>query len=178
MQAGRIEVPGGDTADAGHRRVVCPRIVYMPQGLGKNLYPTLSVSENAIFFSWLFGHGYAERQCRIDELCASAGLAPFAGWPTDKLSGGMKQKLAPCFALMHNPDLLILDKPNTGVNPLSCRQFWELIARIRADQPGMSVLVTTAYIDEAARFDWLAAMADVRVLLRQASTRSKAWVIR
>lgn len=81
IQVGRIEVLGGDIADAGHRRVVCPRIAYMPQGLGKNLYPTLSVSENAGFFSWLFGHGRAECQRRIAELLASAGLAPLQDSP-------------------------------------------------------------------------------------------------
>ena len=81
-----------------------------------------------------------------------------------KLSGGMKQKLGLCCALIHDPDLLILDEPTTGVDPLSRRQFWELIARIRARRPGMSVLVATAYMDEAERFDWLVAMDAGRVL--------------
>ena len=70
----------------------------------------------------------------------------------------MKQKLCLCCALIHDPDLLILDEPTTGVDPLSRRQFWELVDRIRADRPGMSVLVATAYMEEAARFDWLVAM--------------------
>jgi ribosome-dependent ATPase len=95
---------------------------------------------------------------------ASIGLAPFAGRPAGKLSGGMKQKLVLCCALIHDPDLLILDEPTTGIDPLSRRQFSKLIARIRADRPGMSVLVVTAYMDEAARFDWLVAMDDGRVL--------------
>ena len=76
----------------------------------------------------------------------------------------MKQKLGLCCALIHDPDLLILDEPTTGVDPLSRRQFWELIARIRAERPGMSVLVATAYMEEAARFDWLVAMDAGRVL--------------
>ncbi|HJZ89528.1 MAG TPA: ATP-binding cassette domain-containing protein, partial [Gemmataceae bacterium] len=84
--------------------------------------------------------------------------------PAGKLSGGIKQKLGLCCALMHDPDFLILDEPTTGVNPLSRRQFWELIARIRASRPGMSVVVETANIDEAAKFDWLIAMDAGRVL--------------
>ena len=76
----------------------------------------------------------------------------------------MKQKLGLCCALIHDPDLLILDEPTTGVDPLSRRQFWELIDRIRAARPGMSVIVATAYMEEAARFDWLVAMDAGRVL--------------
>lgn len=158
IQTGSVTVLGGDMADAAHRRAACPRIAYMPQGLGKNLYPTLSVFENVDFFARLFGQGRAEREGRIAELLASTGLAPFAGRPAGKLSGGMKQKLGLCCALIHDPDLLILDEPTTGVDPLSRRQFWELIDAIRAGRPGMSVIVATAYMEEAARFDWLVAM--------------------
>ncbi|ABC79034.1 ribosome-associated ATPase/putative transporter RbbA [Syntrophus aciditrophicus] len=164
IQSGRIEVLGGDMGAAEHRRKVCPKIAYMPQGLGRNLYPTLSVFENADFFGRLFGHGRRERERRIGELLSATGLAPFANRPAGKLSGGMKQKLGLCCALIHDPDLLILDEPTTGVDPLSRRQFWELIDRIRAGQPGMSVMVATAYMEEAARFDWLVAMNDGRVL--------------
>ena len=164
VQAGEVQVLGGDMADARHRAAVGPRIAYMPQGLGKNLYPTLSVFENIDFFGRLFGHGRAERERRIAELVASTGLAPFTGRPAGKLSGGMKQKLSLCCSLIHDPDLLILDEPTTGVDPLSRRQFWELIGRIRAGRPGMSVLVATAYMEEAASFDWLAAMDAGHVL--------------
>ncbi len=164
IQQGRIEVLGGDMADAAHRRAVCPRIAYMPQGLGKNLYPTLSVFENVDFFGRLFGQDAAERQRRIADLLASTGLAPFAERPAGKLSGGMKQKLGLCCALIHDPDLLILDEPTTGVDPLSRNQFWELIARLRGERQGMSVLVATAYMEEAERFDWLMAMDDGRIL--------------
>ena len=151
-------------ADAGFRRAACPRIAYMPQGLGKNLYPTLSVFENTDFFGQLFGQGRAERKRRIAELLEGIGLARFPDRPAGKLSGGMKQKLCLCCALIHDPDLLILDEPTTGVDPLSRRQFWELVDRIRADRPGMSVLVATAYMEEAARFDWLVAMDAGHVL--------------
>lgn len=164
MQDGEIQVLGGDMRDARHRRSVCPRIAYMPQGLGRNLYPTLSVFENVDFFGRLFGHDKAERERRIADLLHSTGLAPFAERPAGKLSGGMKQKLGLCCALIHDPDLLILDEPTTGVDPLSRNQFWELIGRIRAGREGMSVLVATAYMEEAERFDHLVAMDDGKVL--------------
>jgi ribosome-dependent ATPase len=164
IQSGNIEVLGGDMADARHRREVGPRVAYMPQGLGKNLYPTLSVFENCEFFARLFGQGHRERARRIAGLLQATGLAPFPERPAGKLSGGMKQKLGLCCALIHDPDLLILDEPTTGVDPLSRRQFWELIDRIRADRAAMSVLVATAYMEEAARFDWLVVMNAGRVL--------------
>src|SRR5512139_487495 len=164
IQSGRIEVLGGDMADSRQREALLPRIAYMPQGLGKNLYPTLSVFDNVDFFARLFGHGRAERARRIGELLDATGLAPFRARPAGKLSGGMKQKLGLCCALIHDPDLLILDEPTTGVDPLSRRQFWELIQRLRAARPGMTVLVATAYMEEAACFDWLVAMNDGQVL--------------
>ncbi|MFV0370687.1 MAG: ribosome-associated ATPase/putative transporter RbbA, partial [Azonexus sp.] len=135
-----------------------------PQGLGRNLYPTLSVEENLQFVARLFGHDAAERRRRIDDLTRATGLHPFLERPAGKLSGGMKQKLGLCCALIHDPDLLILDEPTTGVDPLARAQFWELIARIRSGRPGMSVLVATAYMDEAQRFDWLVAMDAGKVL--------------
>lgn len=164
LQDGSVEVLGGDMADARHRRSACPRIAYMAQGLGRNLYPTLSVFENVDFFGRLFGHGRHERERRIGELLGRTGLGSFAGRPAGKLSGGMKQKTSLCCALIHDPDLLILDEPTTGVDPLSRRQFWELIDDIRRDRPGMSVMVATAYMEEAARFDLLVAMDAGRVL--------------
>ena len=164
IQAGEVRVLGGDMRDAGHRGRTCPRIAYMPQGLGKNLYPTLSVFENVDFFGSLFGHDRAERARRIDLLLAATGMSAFRDRPAAKLSGGMKQKLGLCCALIHDPDLLILDEPTTGVDPLARAQFWELIDDIRADRPGMSVIVATAYMDEAQGFDWLVAMDEGRVL--------------
>ncbi|MBV7454659.1 ribosome-associated ATPase/putative transporter RbbA [Acidovorax sp. sif1233] len=164
VQQGTVEVLGGDMAQSRHRSRVCPRIAYMPQGLGKNLYPTLSVEENLQFFGRLFGHDAAERRRRIDELTRSTGLYPFLARPAGKLSGGMKQKLALCCALIHDPDLLILDEPTTGVDPLARAQFWDLIGRIRAARPGMSVIVATAYMEEAQRFEWLVAMDEGRIL--------------
>ncbi len=153
-----------DMRDPKHRRDVCPRIAWMPQGLGKNLYHTLSVYENVDFFARLFGHDKAEREVRINELLTSTGLAPFRDRPAGKLSGGMKQKLGLCCALIHDPELLILDEPTTGVDPLSRAQFWDLIDSIRQRQSNMSVLVATAYMEEAERFDWLVAMNAGEVL--------------
>ncbi len=158
IEQGNVMVLGGDMRDAAHRRDVCPRIAWMPQGLGKNLYHTLSVYENVDFFARLFGHNKAEREARISELLNSTGLAPFRDRPAGKLSGGMKQKLGLCCALIHDPELLILDEPTTGVDPLSRAQFWDLIDSIRERQSNMSVLVATAYMEEAERFDWLVAM--------------------
>jgi ribosome-dependent ATPase len=164
VQQGSVHVLGGDMASARERERVCPRIAYMPQGLGKNLYPTLSVEENLQFFGRLFGHNAAERRRRIDELTGSTGLTPFLSRPAGKLSGGMKQKLGLCCALIHDPDFLILDEPTTGVDPLARAQFWDLIKHIRTERSGMSVIVATAYMEEAQRFDWLVAMDDGRIL--------------
>ena len=164
VQDGTVEVLGGDMRQRHHRNQVCPRIAYMPQGLGRNLYPTLSVEENLQFFARLFGHDAAERRRRIDDLTRSTGLHRFLDRPAGKLSGGMKQKLGLCCALIHDPDLLILDEPTTGVDPLARSQFWDLIDRIRGQRPHMSVLVATAYMDEAQRFDWLMAMDEGKVL--------------
>ena len=164
VQDGTVEVLGGDMRQRRHRDRVCPRIAYMPQGLGRNLYPTLSVEENLQFFARLFGHDAAERRRRIDDLTRATGLHRFLDRPAGKLSGGMKQKLGLCCSLIHDPDLLILDEPTTGVDPLARSQFWDLIDRIRGQRPHMSVLVATAYMDEAQRFDWLMAMDEGKVL--------------
>lgn len=164
LQAGEISVLGGQIADPEHRRAVCPAIAFMPQGLGRNLYAELSVRENLEFFSRLFGQEAQEREERIAPLLSATGLAPFADRLMGKLSGGMKQKLGLCCALIHDPDLLVLDEPTTGVDPLSRRQFWELISAIRVQNPRLSVLVSTAYMDEAEQFDQIVAMNAGRVL--------------
>ena len=164
MQDGKITVLGGDIADVRHRRSVGPRVAYMPQGLGKNLYLELSVSDNVDFMARLFGLSADERRVRVKELLQATGLGPFADRPAGKLSGGMKQKVGLCGALVHDPDLLILDEPTTGVDPLSRQQFWALIDDIRAGRPGMSVVISTAYMDEAQRWDWIVAMDAGRVL--------------
>ena len=158
MQKGQLQVLGGDMRDEKHRAAICSDIAYMPQGLGKNLYPTLSVEENLQFFAKLFGHNRAQRRARIDILTKRTGLYPFLSRPAGKLSGGMKQKLGLCCALIHDPRLLILDEPTTGVDPLARSQFWSLIKDIRKTQPNITVLVATAYMDEAQQFDHLIAL--------------------
>ena len=164
IQEGVVEVFGGNMRHSRYRTSISPRIAFMPQGLGRNLYPTLSVFDNVDYFGRLFGQGKAEREQRIKDLLHSTGLMPFSDRPAAKLSGGMKQKVGLCCALIHDPDLLILDEPTTGVDPLSRRQFWELIDRLHARRPDMSVIVATAYMEEAERFDWLVAMNDGKVL--------------
>ena len=158
VQEGDVLVLGGDMREKAHRDAVGPRIAYMPQGLGSNLYFTLSVEENLQFFARLFGHDAQERRRRIDDLTRATGLHAFLDRPAGKLSGGMKQKLGLCCALIHDPDLLILDEPTTGVDPLARAQFWDLIDSIREERSRMSVMVATAYMDEAERFAWLVAM--------------------
>ncbi|SHF44249.1 ribosome-dependent ATPase [Litoreibacter ascidiaceicola] len=164
VQTGQVQVLRGDIRDRHHLKDCNTRIAYMPQGLGRNLYPTLTVTENLDFFGRLFGQSKAEREERIADLLKATGLDPFPDRPAGKLSGGMKQKLSLCSALIHDPDLLILDEPTTGVDPLSRQQFWDLIDRIRSERPTMSVIVATAYMEEAERFDWLAAMSDGKVI--------------
>ena len=164
IQQGRVQVLGGDMAEARHRGATAPRIAYMPQGLGRNLYQTLSVRENVEFFGRLFGQAAAERRGRIDELLQATGLQPFADRAAGKLSGGMKQKLGLCCALIHDPDLLILDEPTTGVDPLSRRQFWELVDRIHRRHRAMTILVATAYMEEAGNFEQLVAMHEGQLL--------------
>jgi len=164
IQAGSVEALGGNMAEARHRRQVCSRIAYMPQGLGRNLYSSLSVFENVDFFGRLFGLSAAARRRRIIELLQAVGIGEFPDRLAGALSGGMKQKLGLCCALIHDPDLLILDEPTTGIDPLSRRQFWQLIEGIRRRRPGLTVLVATAYFDEAESFDRLVVMSDGRIL--------------
>src|SRR5579864_5458155 len=164
IQSGKVVVFDQNVANRAHLKSIRGRIAYMPQGLGRNLYPTLSVFENIDFFGRLFGQSASERRARITELLTATALDPFEDRPAGKLSGGMKQKLSLCCALINDPDLLILDEPTTGVDPLSRGQFWDLINTIRARRPQMSVMVATAYMDEAERFDWLMGMDDGKIL--------------
>jgi ribosome-dependent ATPase len=164
IQEGEVVVFDKDVSDRGNLREIRGRIAYMPQGLGRNLYPTLSVFENIDFFGRLFGQGAEERRSRITELLTATAMEKFEARPAGKLSGGMKQKLSLCCALINDPDLLILDEPTTGVDPLSRGQFWDLINSIRTRRPQMSVIVATAYMDEAERFDWLMAMDDGKII--------------
>ena len=117
IQSGAVLVLGGDMGNAAHRAAICPRIAYMPQGLGKNLYADLSVRENIEFFGRLFGQSRSERDAKISELLNGTGLAPFSHRPAKKLSGGMRQKLGLCCCLVHDPDL----RTPTSRRPASTR---------------------------------------------------------
>ncbi|HOZ06788.1 MAG TPA: ABC transporter ATP-binding protein [candidate division Zixibacteria bacterium] len=144
---GRILLDGTDIRDRFDR--VKSRLGYMPQVF--SLYPDLSVEENLIFYAGVYGvtgRAYEERRDRMYDF---SNLRPFAGRRAAALSGGMKQKLALSCALMHDPELLLLDEPTTGVDPLSRRQFWDILLQLKRD--GAAVLVTTPYMDEVARAD-------------------------
>jgi ribosome-dependent ATPase len=173
-QTGQIEVFGADMRSRRHRARVCRRIAYMPQGLGQNLYGELSIAENLRFFGRLFNVPPRTLDRRMGMLLEATGLAPFAARPAAKLSGGMKQKLGLCCALIHQPDLLILDEPTTGVDPLSRMQFWELVDAIRAQSPQMAVLVATAYMSEVEGFDQVLMMDAGRLLARASPAALKA----
>ena len=164
LQTGSVQVFGLNVAEKKARDTLSHQIAFMPQGLGKNLYLTLSIYENIDFHARLFDLNKQQRHDRIQRLLNATGLAPFANRAAGKLSGGMKQKLSLCCALVHSPDLLILDEPTTGVDPLSRRQFWRLVDDLRQEEDGMTVIVSTAYIDEAERFEYVLAMDDGKLI--------------
>lgn len=155
MQRGEVRVLGADLRKGRDRARAAHRIAYMPQGLGQNLYPELSVAENIAFFGALFELPAATLRARRSLLMEATGLTAFAARPAGKLSGGMKQKLGLCCALIHQPELLILDEPTTGIDPLSRLQFWALVQAMRRQSPRMATLVATSYMAEAEGFDRL-----------------------
>jgi ribosome-dependent ATPase len=148
IQSGHVHALGGDMASARHRNAVCPRIAYMPQGLGKNLYFELSVFENIDFFARLFGLTGPERRSRIDALLKATGLGPFPDRPAGKLSGGMKQKVGLCSSLIHDPDLLILDEPFSGLDPDAVERLQQQLLELRA--AGHSIILATHDVERAA----------------------------
>ncbi|QTT86258.1 ribosome-associated ATPase/putative transporter RbbA [Pseudomonas chlororaphis] len=153
LQQGQLQVLGGSIEQRRHRNSLYARIAFMPQGLGGNLYPELSIQENIRFFATLFGLSKSQCEQRMHNLLLATDLLRFAERPAGKLSGGMKQKLGLCCALIHEPDLLILDEPTTGVDPLSRRRFWELVDEVRRQRPQLTLLVATAYMEEAEQFE-------------------------
>jgi ABC-2 type transport system ATP-binding protein len=131
---------------------------YMP---GKfSLYQDLSIQENIEFFATIFGATFESNLHNIKEIYEQ--LEPFKDRPAGKLSGGMKQKLALCCALIHNPKVLFLDEPTTGVDPVSRVEFWEMLARLK--QKGITIVVSTPYMDEASRCDRIALIAHGKIL--------------
>ena len=138
----------GQAFPAGADRVK-GEVGYMSQRFG--LYPDLSVAENMAFYADIFGVTGAERRERSARLLEFSGLAPFNDRLAGRLSGGMKQKLGLCCALIHKPRLLLLDEPTNGVDPVSRRDFWKILRELHAE--GVTIVVATAYLDEAGRCD-------------------------
>ncbi len=158
---GRAEVAGIDVTR--QPEAVKPLIGYMPQGLGLNLYDTLSVGENIEFFRALRQVPEERYRENVERLLAMTRLAPFLDRPAGKLSGGMRQKLALICTLIHLPDILLLDEPTTGVDPISRRDFWTIIQDLVATR-GVTVLLTTSYMDEAERCTYVGLMDRGRLI--------------
>jgi ABC-2 type transport system ATP-binding protein len=157
VQEGRVETCGLEPRR--HRHRLSGRIGYLSQRF--SLYGDLSVDENIAFFAAI--HGVQGWKPRRDELLEMVRLTPFRDRLADKLSGGMKQKLALACTLIHTPELLVLDEPTTGVDPVSRRDFWRLLARLQRD--GLTILLTTPYLDEAERCSRVALMDRGRLLV-------------
>ncbi len=160
---GEVEVFGTTIDSEAAAETVKDRIGFMPQGLGQNLYRELSVDENVDFFARLRLVGHQRLVERKRRLYDMTRLAEFRDRPMKHLSGGMKQKLGLVCTLIHEPELVVLDEPTTGVDPVSRRDFWSIIAELLREQ-GMTALVSTAYMDEAARFHRAALLFAGRVL--------------
>lgn len=168
--AGDATVFGASVATQRSR--VTPRIGYMSQRF--SMYPDLSVAENLDFFATMRGVGRPERRTRASALLEGMGLAEFARRQAQHLSGGMKQKLMLATTLMHDPDLLLLDEPTTGVDPVSRREFWRILAGLH--RQGKTVLVATPYMDEAERCTALAFLEGGRIQRQGSPDEIKAQV--
>ena len=165
MLAGVLRPTSGDAAVLGVSVVSDPEAVkhhsaYMSQRFG--LYPDLTVRENIDFYADLYQVPLAERPARLDRLYRFSSLGPFEDRRAGQLSGGMKQKLSLCCALIHHPDVLLLDEPTFGVDPISRRDLWLILHEMVAT--GVTVVVSTAYMDEAERCDNVALLDKGRVV--------------
>lgn len=143
--SGNLSIDGMDVS--GNPYSIKERLAYMPQRFG--LYEDLTVEENIYFFGRLFGRSKRQVRAGLDRLYGFSRLGPFRDRLAGKLSGGMKQKLGLACCLVHAPDLILLDEPTNGVDPVSRREFWDLLGEFT--QEGMAVLISTPYMDEAAR---------------------------
>ena len=160
----KVFILGDNIKNTKHRNKIAPDIAYMPQGLGKNLYSDLSVYENIKYFADLFSMDDAESERIMTEVMQKTDLLKFKDRQAKNLSGGMKQKLGLCCALVHKPKILILDEPTTGVDPLSRQNFWELIFNIKNQEEDMTLIVATAYMEEAKAFDRIIMMDEGRII--------------
>jgi ABC-2 type transport system ATP-binding protein len=158
--SGHIRVSGLDAVRQKDR--VKAHIGYMPQRFG--LYQDLTVAENLDFFMDIFNILGPERARRKDLYLGFSNLLPFQERFAGDLSGGMKQKLGLACVLVHQPDILILDEPTNGVDPVSRREFWDILLKMKSD--GMTILVSTAYLDEGQKCDRLILMHNAKILTR------------
>jgi len=160
---GSVKVFGEDFKNKRKAERFRDKIAFMPQGLGQNLYHNLSVEENIDFFANLHGLRRKEITKRKNKLLKITGLEKFTERQTFKLSGGMKQKLGICCSLIHLPRLIILDEPTTGVDPISRRELYGLLNEF-IENEGLTVIVSTAYIDEAERGSKIAVMHEGKII--------------
>lgn len=163
FEEGTLQVFDTRVDSEASAELIKQRIGFMPQGLGLNMYPDLSVEENIDFFARLRLVPEEELTSRKNRLLAMTRLEAFRNRPMKNLSGGMKQKLGLVCTLIHEPELIILDEPTTGVDPVSRRDFWSILAKLLREQ-GITALVSTAYMDEATRFQRAALMYQGKVL--------------
>ena len=155
---GHIKIDGIDVVADPEK--VKPHISYMPQRFG--LYEDLTVDENIRFYADLFEVPIRLRKERTQQLLAASGMTHFGEFLAGQLSGGMKQKLGLTCALVHTPQVLLLDEPTTGVDPVSRRDFWRILYELR--EQGVTIIISTAYLDEAERCNRLALLQAGRVL--------------
>ena len=160
---GLLSVLGEDLMSSAGAERAKARIGFLPQGIGLNLYPELSVDENLDYLADLRMLPPQRRDRSKAQLLAMTRLERFRRRPAGKLSGGMKQKLGLCCALIGEPDLLLLDEPTTGVDPISRRDFWEILTA-QVIERGLTAVVATSYLDEAERFERVAFMYGGRIL--------------
>jgi ABC-2 type transport system ATP-binding protein len=175
MLAGVMPPDAGKATVAGFDVVRDPEgakhaLSYMPQRFG--LYDDLTVDENIRFYADLFGVRRAEREERSTELLKAAGMSEFRKRLAGKLSGGMKQKLGLVCALIHRPNVILLDEPTTGVDPISRRDFWRILYELIAE--GVAILITTAYLDEAERCHRVALLNQGKLLFCDTPANLKA----
>lgn len=155
---GTITIGGNDVIT--DRREIKPLIGYMPQRFG--LYEDLTVEENIQFFMDIFGIRGKERKSRMERFLSFSNLIPFKDRLAGNLSGGMKQKLGLACVLVHQPEVLILDEPTNGVDPVSRGEFWNILDQMKDE--GMTLLVSTAYLDEGEKCDYLVCMHRARII--------------
>jgi ABC-2 type transport system ATP-binding protein len=157
--SGKMTIAGLDIVSDRYR--VKDIIGYMPQRFG--LYQDLTVEENMRFFMDIFGTKRDERKAKMEKYLSFSNLLPYLKRPAGKLSGGMKQKLGLACVLVHEPEVLILDEPTNGVDPVSRKEFWDILLQMRSE--GKTILVSTAYLDEGELCDGVALMHKSKLIM-------------